>query len=91
MKAYIWAEFKNMLRFILTLILIVYGFRLLARLFLPLMVKTVVKKAQENFNNQQQRPQAREGEIHVDYMPPAEKKKSHLQDKGDFVDYEEIK
>jgi hypothetical protein len=55
------------------------------------MVKTVVKKAQENFNNQQQRPQTREGEIHVDYMPPAEKKKSHLQDKGDFVDYEEIK
>ena len=81
-----------MLRFILTLILIVYGFRLLARLFMPLMVKTVVKKAQENFNNQQQqRTQTREGEIHVDYMPPAEKKKSHLQDKGDFVDYEEIK
>jgi len=80
-----------MLRFILTLILIVYGFRLLARLFLPLMVKTVVKKAQENFNNQQQRPPTQEGEIHVDYMPPAEKKKSHLQDKGDFIDYEEIK
>jgi hypothetical protein len=81
-----------MLRFILTLILIVYGLRLLARLLMPLMVKTVVKKAQENFNNQQQqRPQTREGEIHVDYMPPAEKKKSHLQDKGDFVDYEEIK
>ena len=81
-----------MIRFILTLILIFYGFRLLARLFMPLMVKTVVKKAQENFNNQQQqRTQTREGEIHVDYMPPAEKKKSHLQDKGDFVDYEEIK
>jgi hypothetical protein len=58
---------------------------------MPLMVKTVVKKAQENFNNQQQRQHSPEGEIHVDYMPPAEKKKSHLQDKGDFVDYEEIK
>ena len=64
--------------------------RLLARLLMPLMVKTVVKKAQENFN-QQQRTQSREGEIHVDYMPPNPKKKSHLQDKGDFVDYEEIK
>jgi len=56
-----------------------------------LMVKTVVKKAQENFNNQQQRQNTPEGEIHVDYMPPNPKKKSHLQDKGDFVDYEEIK
>ena len=79
-----------MLRFILTLILIVYGLRALARLFMPFMVKSVVKKAQENFN-QQQRTQSREGEIHVDYMPPNPKKKSHLQDKGDFVDYEEIK
>jgi hypothetical protein len=80
-----------MLRFILTLILIVYGLRLLARLLMPLMVKTVVKKAQENFNNQQQRQPTPEGEIHVDYMPPNPKKKSHLQDKGDFIDYEEIK
>ncbi|MEY2799412.1 MAG: hypothetical protein RI934_400 [Bacteroidota bacterium] len=79
-----------MLKFILTLILIVYGLRALARLFMPFMVKSVVKKAQENFN-QQQRTQSREGEIHVDYMPPNPKKKSHLQDKGDFVDYEEIK
>ncbi len=79
-----------MLKFILTLILIVYGLRALARLFMPFMVNSVVKKAQENFN-QQQRPQSREGEIHVDYMPPNPKKKSHLQDKGDFVDYEEIK
>ena len=80
-----------MIRFILTLILIVYGFRLLARLFMPLMVKNVVKKAQENFNKQQQRPAAQEGEIHVDYMPAAEKKKNQLKDKGDFIDYEEIK
>ena len=65
--------------------------RLLARLLMPLMVKTVVKKAQENFNNQQQRQNTPEGEIHVDYMPPAEKKKSQLKDKGDFIDYEEIK
>ena len=79
-----------MLKFILTLILIFYGLRALARLFMPFMVKSVVKKAQENFN-QQQRTQSREGEIHVDYMPPNPKKKSHLQDKGDFVDYEEIK
>ena len=80
-----------MIRFILTLILIVYGFRLLARLFMPLMVKTVVKKAQENFNKQQQRQAAQEGEIQVDYMPAAEKKKNQLKDKGDFIDYEEIK
>lgn len=83
-----------MLKFILTLILIILVLRSLARLLMPLMVSEVVKKAQRNMDNQyrnQQNPN-REGDIHVDYAPPKAKKRfSFTKSSGDFVDYEEIK
>lgn len=60
---------------------------------MPFMVSEVMKKAQRNMNDQYRRqPTQREGEIHVDYSPPKEKKKfSFTKSGGDFVDYEEIK
>ncbi len=48
----------------------------------------------EQYRRQQSSQQntKREGEIHVDYSPPKEKKRfSFTKNEGDFVDYEEIK
>ncbi len=87
-----------MFKFILILILIILVLRSLSRLFMPFMVSEVMKKAQRNMNEQYRRQQSsqqntkREGEIHVDYSPPKEKKRfSFTKNEGDFVDYEEIK
>lgn len=87
-----------MLKFILTVLLIIMVLRSLSRLLMPLMVKQVVKKAQQNMYDQyrqQDTYQNRgEGKIHVDYVPPKKKRffgsgkmKSNT---GDFVDYEEV-
>ena len=83
-----------MFKFILILILIILVLRSLSRLLMPFMVSEVMKKAQRNMNEQYRRQQQshREGDIHVDYTPPKEKKKfSFTKGEGDFVDYEEIK
>lgn len=61
------------------------------------MVSEVMKKAQRTMNDQYRRQQnqnynRQDGDIHIDYAPPAEKKKYKFKKEGgEFVDYEEIK
>ncbi len=87
-----------MLKFILTVFIIIWVLRGLAQLFMPLILKNVVRKAQEHSNNQNRQQnynKKTEGEIHIDYTPPTTGKKkpffANSKDKGDFVDFEEIK
>jgi uncharacterized membrane protein len=87
-----------MLKFILTVILIILVLRSLAKLLMPFMVARVVRKAEESMQgryNRQYNQQARPaGQIEVDYMPPPSKpkKKPVISDReGDFVDFEEVK
>ena len=89
------ASLTGLVRMILIILLIYYGVKILSRLFGPLLLKYVTKKAEEKFGGQfgqfQQRPQEKnikkEGEVTIDKMPNT---KSTNKDVGEYVDYEEI-
>ena len=89
------ASFSGFIEMVFFMIAFYYIFKFLARLFLPLLVKKVVEKAGQNFQEQQQRAQqttwkktSNNDEIIIDTANsknPRETKKV-----GDYVDYEEI-
>ncbi|WP_426430470.1 DUF4834 family protein [Winogradskyella sp. HB-48] len=88
----------GLLRTILIILLVWYGLKILSRLFAPLLIKFVAKKAEERFgqqfggfqNQSQQRNEQkrREGETVIDKMP--ERQKSSNDKVGEYIDYEEI-
>ena len=86
-----FASVTGFLRTILIILLIYYGIKVLSRLFAPILMRFVAKKADERFggqfNNQQSEPIKKEGEITIDKVP---KTKSSNKNVGDYIDYEEI-
>jgi len=80
----------NFIRFLIISICILYIFRFVVRLILPVLFQGMINKATQHGgaakNAQPKRP---EGKVQVEYMPP--KEPSPLADKGEFVDYEEVK
>nr|WP_296150084.1 DUF4834 family protein [uncultured Flavobacterium sp.] len=85
------ASFLNLLETLLIIVLIYYGLKFLARLFFPIMVKTVVEKAQENFQQQQQNYQ-RNQNTQDDFVNTNRKSDKPRETKkvGEYIDYEEI-
>jgi hypothetical protein len=89
------ASVTGLIRMLLIILLIYYGVKILSRLFAPLLIKYVTKKAEEKFGGQfgqfQQRAQQektkKEGEVSIDKMPNT---KTSNKDVGEYVDYEEI-
>ena len=89
------ASVTGFVRTLLIILLIYYGIKILSRLFAPLLLKYIAKKAEQKFGDQfgqfQQKPpqqqQKKEGEVTIDKMPNA---KSSNKDVGEYVDYEEI-
>lgn len=90
-----YASVTGFVRMILIILLVYFGIKILARLFTPLLVKFVAKKAEQRFGeqfgqfqkqNQQTKPK-KEGEITIDKMPNM---KTSNKDVGEYVDYEEI-
>ena len=89
------ASLTGLVRMILIILLIYYGVKILSRLFGPLLLKYIAKKAEQKFGAQfgqfQQRPQEKnvkkEGEVSIDKMPNM---KTSNKDVGEYVDYEEI-
>lgn len=84
-----------LIRFLIITICVLYIIRSLARIFLPMLFQSMVNKAQQQYNNQQQNPfqqqrQSRpEGKIKIDHAPQV---KPQIPDnEGDFVDFEEVK
>ncbi len=88
----------GLLRTILIILLVYFGFKILARLFAPLLMRFVAKKAEEKFggqfggfqnpNQQSQQQKQKEGETVIDKMPNQNKKSNDKV--GEYVDYEEI-
>lgn len=88
----------GLLRTILIILLFYFGFKILARLFAPLLVRFVAKKAEQKFGEQfggfqnptQQRAaqKQKEGETVIDKMPNQNKKSNDKV--GEYVDYEEV-
>ncbi len=84
------------INFIIITILVLWVIRLLFRLILPMFIRNLFGKMQNQASQQtyaqghSQRKQKPEGTISIDYVP--EKKTKGNPDKlGDFVDYEELK
>ncbi len=79
------------LSFLLTILLVWYIIRALARILVPMFFQSVLNKAQQQQHRQQNYSQSPpQGKVKVDYMP--ESKKGTVPDsEGEFVDYEEIK
>lgn len=80
---------------LLIILLIYFGVKILARLFAPLLVKFVAKKAEERFGQQfgtnykePQSPKYKEGETVIDKVP--NKGKSSNDNVGEYIDYEEV-
>jgi Domain of unknown function (DUF4834) len=90
------ASAMGLLRTILILLLIYFGFKILARLFAPLLLRFVAKKAEQKFGQQfggfdnqtTQRQKQKEGETVIDKMPNQNKKSNEKV--GEYIDYEEI-
>ena len=88
-----FASVTGFLRTILIIVLVWYGVKVLTRIFAPLLMRYVAKKAEKQFGqqfNQYQQPKEakkKEGEISIDKMP---QQKSSNKDVGEYVDYEEI-
>ena len=86
--------FMGLLRTIFIILLVYYGVKFLSRLFAPLLMRFVAKKAEQRFGQQfnqhqnKQEPTTKEGEISIDKSP--QQHKASNKDVGEYVDYEEI-
>ena len=89
-----YASLIGFLRTILIILLIWYGIKLVSRIFAPVLMRYVAKKAEKKFGgqfNQYHQPKEdkkKEGEISIDKMP--NEKSSLNKNVGEYVDYEEI-
>lgn len=82
----------GLLKTLLFILLFYYGFKILSRLFAPLILKYVTKKAEQRFGGQfrgfsNKQQENKEGEITIDKTP---QNKSSNNSVGEYVDYEEI-
>jgi hypothetical protein len=62
----------------------------LSRIFAPLLIKYVARKAGQRFGgpfNTKHEPERKEGEVTIDKVPNT---KSSNKNVGDYIDYEEI-
>lgn len=87
------AGIVTLFRTILIILLIYYGFKLIARFVFPLFFKRMMKNVEKKFNEQQYRntPEqnnVKEGETVIDKAPKTQSKAN--EDTGEYVDYEEI-
>lgn len=82
---------NGFLRTLLIIVLIFYGFRLFARYILPLLVDKGIKNMQQKMQDQQrqsQRSTRPPGDVTIEYNNRTGKNSN--QNKGDYVDFEEV-
>lgn len=90
------ASFTGFLKAVIYIIAFYYIFKFLARIFMPLILKKVVEKAGQNFqqqyNNQrtQQQQQYHSQPEQEIYNTPKSQKFQSTKKVGEYVDYEEI-
>lgn len=91
MIAFIALYFVNFFRTILIIAIIYFGIRLVTRYILPLLVDKGIKNMQQKMQDQQRRnqpPRRPEGEVTVEGEAPHRKKNAN--DKGEYIDFEEV-
>ena len=75
------------LRIIFEILFVYYVFKFLVRLLFPAALNYTMRKAQEHVQNQQ--PPKKEGEVKIEHIP--DKNKIKDDDRGEYIDYEEVK
>jgi hypothetical protein len=83
------ASFSGLLKVILYFFAFYYAFKFLARLFLPVLVKKVVDKAGQNFQ-QYHSYQNTSADDPIRSNTPKSDKPRETKKVGEYVDYEEI-
>lgn len=84
----------GLLRTLLIILLVYLGLKTLARIFTPLLLRFVAKKAEERFEGnfqtktRNQEQTRKEGEISIDKVPTRPKKNS--AEVGEYIDFEEL-
>lgn len=76
------------LNFILIVLIIVYGSRILVRFVLPWLIKRKFEKMQGQYNQRTEDTRT-EGEVHINNKDSHTSKKNH-KDVGEYVEYEEV-
>ncbi|TYB73108.1 DUF4834 family protein [Bizionia gelidisalsuginis] len=88
----------GILKTILFILLFYYGYKIVSRLFAPMIMRYFSKKVQEKFGaqfkdfanqqkQQKQQTKEKEGEITIDKMPQNSTSNKNV---GEYVDYEEV-
>jgi len=86
----------SVVRTILIILLIYYGFKFLTRLIAPIILKKMVNKMGSNFQSsftnfsKQAHSQKKEGDITIEKSKKKSKKIKSKNDVGDYIDYEEV-
>ena len=86
----------GVVRTILIILLIYYGFKFLTRLLATIILKKMVNKMGSNFQSsftnfsKQAHSQKKEGDITIEKSTKKEKNTKSKKDIGDYIDYEEI-
>ena len=90
MIAFITLYIVNFLRTIFVIAIIYFGIRLITRFILPFLVDKGIKNMQQKMQDQQKRNQARrpEGEVTIESKPTS--KHNHSDNKGEYIDFEEV-
>lgn len=89
------ASFVGFVRTLFYIMAFYYVLKFLARIFMPLIMRKVVEKASQNFNNQQQYTQddswnKAQSQDEILYKTPKSDRPKETKKVGDYVDYEEI-
>lgn len=84
------ASFSGFIEMILEIIIFYYVVKFLAKLFLPLMLKKVVEKAGQNFQEQYQNSQNQQTKDDVIINSSKSEKPRETKKVGEYVDFEEI-
>jgi len=84
------ASFAGFIETLFYILLIYYVFKFLARLFLPFMVKKVVEKAGQNFQQHYQNSQKETTNQEFNSGNATNSKPRENKKVGEYVDFEEI-
>jgi hypothetical protein len=86
------ASFQGVLKVILIVLLIYFGFKILIRWFGPIILRYFLRKIgskfQQKFNPQAHKPGKKKGEVVIEKKPKGGSKPN--KNVGEYIDYEEI-
>lgn len=81
------ASIPGFIRTILIIILIYYAFKILARIFLPFLMRKMMQKAGQSFQKQAEQFQQQQNQQQA---PPKQEVPKSKKQVGEYVDFEDV-